>query len=88
MDNALLVRGVKRFADLSRDRQRLVDRDGTVRDAFTERRSFNELEYQRRRVAGILDAVDAADVLVIDRGKHLRLATKAREAFGIVDEGF
>ena len=38
MDDPLLVRRFERFRDLPRDRQRLIDRDRSMRDAVGERR--------------------------------------------------
>ena len=36
---------------------------------------------------GVLEAVDLRDVRMIQRGEHLRFATEAREAIGIVGNG-
>ena len=46
MNHAVLVRGFERLGDLSRDRQRFVDRHRPLSDAIGERRSFDELEHQ------------------------------------------
>ena len=78
--------GIERVADLFGDRHGLVDREGTVGDAFGKRRSVDELEHQRGRLPIVFNAVDAGDVRVIDGGKHLRLPPKAGKARGVVDE--
>ena len=40
VDDPFLVRRVERVRDLRRDRQRLVERNGTLRDAIRQRRSL------------------------------------------------
>ena len=47
MDDALLVRGLERVGDLPRDRQRLVHRNGTARDARGEVLALDELHDER-----------------------------------------
>ena len=83
MDDALLVRGFERFGDLSRDRQRFVERQRTLRDAVRERRALDELEHQRVRARIFLESVDRADVRMIERREQLCLALEARDAVGI-----
>ena len=62
MDDAVLVRGFERFGDLSRDRQRLVDRDGAARDPLREILTLDELENQRGDAIRFFQAVDVGDV--------------------------
>ena len=52
-------------------------------DVLGERRSFHQLQYERRNAVGVLDAVDVADVRVAERGESLGLAFEAREPIGI-----
>ena len=52
-------------------------------DILGERRSFHQLQYQRRNAVGVLDAVDMADVRVAERGERLSLAFQARQLVGI-----
>ncbi len=47
MDDAGVVGGLQRLGDLSRDWERLIDRDRALRDAVGEGRAFDELENER-----------------------------------------
>jgi hypothetical protein len=80
VDDALLVRRLKGLANLLRDRQRLVHRDGALRDAVGEGRALDQLHHERVRAAGLLEAVDRGDVGMIQRRQGLRLALEAGEA--------
>ena len=44
MDDAVIVRGFEGLRDLTRDRQRLVDRDRSAGDALREIFAVNEFE--------------------------------------------
>ena len=46
MDNSVLVRSLERLRDLFRNRQRLVGRHGTARDALGQRLALDQLEDQ------------------------------------------
>ena len=68
VDDALLVRGFERFGDLSRDRQRVVERDRPARDAL--RRGPRPRPAPSRAHAtppAVFEAVDVRDVGVIER---------------------
>ena len=56
MDDALFVRGLERFRNLPRDRQRLVDGNRTFRKAICERGTVDEFEHERWYVGGRLQA--------------------------------
>ena len=101
MDDPVLVRGFERLRDLSRDRQRLVERDRSLRDAIGERWSLDELEDERvpgpakagpYGIVGatfrwpFFESVDRGDVRMIQRREHLRFAPEAREPVGIEGE--
>jgi hypothetical protein len=94
MDDALLVCGFERVGDLRRDRERLVQRKaryararpngtGPLRDEIGKRRTFDELQDERVHITGILEAIDGADVLMIERGEDLRFSLEASEPFDI-----
>ena len=86
MDDALLVRRFEGLGDLSRDRQRLGDRDRPARDALREIVALDELHHQRGDVVGLLQPVDRADVGMVERGEHPRFAFEAGQPIGIVLE--
>ena len=48
MNDPLPVRRLERVGDLFRDRQRLVERDGALRDAIRERRSLDQPHGDKR----------------------------------------
>src|SRR5215471_18555758 len=82
MDDALLVRGFERLGNLSRDRERFIEGKWTLCDPVGESWPVNEFEDERV----LFESVDPCDVLMIERGEHLRLALEPREAFGIERE--
>ena len=88
MDDPFLVRGVERVGDLARDRERLADRQ---RPASPSRSASVAPSTSSRTSAvhaiGLLEAVDRADVRVIERREQPRFALEAREAIGIGGEG-
>ena len=86
MDDALLVRRFERVGDLLRDRQRLVDRDRSVRDPIRECRTFDQLHHERTNAARLFETVDAADVGMVQRGEDLCFTLEACEAIGIERE--
>ena len=86
MDDALLVRGFEGFGNLLRDRQRLVDRNRSLRDPVRERRPLDQLHDERLHAVRLLEAVDVRDVRMIERGEDLRLAFEPRQAIRIGGE--
>ena len=66
--------------------ERFVDADAARCDAIRERRSLHQLQHERGRGAGVLDAVDAGDVRMIERGQHTRFALESREPLGVCRE--
>ncbi len=82
MNDAVIVRGLKRFRDLPRDRQRFVDWYRPARDPLREVLAFDQLHYDRR----ILDTVDVRDVRMIERCQHLRLSAETGKAVRIVGD--
>ena len=88
MHDAAFVRGVERVGNLPRDGARVLERKGAVDQAIGERRPLDELEHQGARVPAdvgraVVNAVDRADVLVIQRGEQLGLTLEAGEAIGV-----
>ena len=70
----------------------VVERQRAVQQPIRERRPFDELQHQRARVPAdvgrsVVNAVDRADVLVIQRGEQLRFALESRQAIGVAREG-
>src|SRR5262245_28313606 len=83
MDDASFVRGLERFGDLLRDRNRFLDRQRTSLDARRERLTVDELEDEESMPIGLFETVNASDVLMIQGGEHLRFPAKARQPLGI-----
>ena len=86
MDDALFVSSLKRLRDLFRDRQRLIERNGTPRDAIRERRSFDEFQHKCLGAVRIFEPVDRRNVRMIQRREDLRFTLEARESFRIVGD--
>ena len=55
-------------------------------EAIREVFALDQLHHQRAAAAGFLEAVDAGDVRMTERGEHLRLAVEARHAVFVVRE--
>ena len=56
MDDTGFVRGLQCLGDLLGNRQRLVERDRPLGDPVGQRGTFDQLQDQRLRVVGLLDA--------------------------------
>ena len=82
MDDPLLVRRFERVGDLSRDRQRFVERNRAASNPHRQIVAFDELHDEGVHAAAIFESVDRRDVRMIERGEDLRFALKAREAIG------
>ena len=87
MDDALLVRGLERLGDLSRDRESLRQRDRSLGDAIRQRRPVDQLHDQCMGRARVLKTVEVRDVRMVQRGEDLRFAAEAHEPIGIRREG-
>ena len=86
MDDAFFMRGFERLGDLTRDRQRLIERDGALRQTIRQRGSLDQFQHERRQVAGFFETVDGRDMRVIQRGQEFRFPSKARAPIGVAGE--
>jgi len=77
MHDARLMSRIEGIGDLDGDRERFFDREGAGLEPFGERRAFDEFEDEGAPVVDIFDAVDRADVGVIQRGKRSCLTIEA-----------
>ncbi len=82
MDHPGLVGGFQGFGDLSSDGQGVFDWYRATRDTVRQRRPLDELEGQRseRAVRSLLQAVDAPDVRVVQRGEDLGFPLEVSQA--------
>ena len=83
MDDALLVRGFKRFGDLFRDRQRFVDRDRPASDALRQIIALDQFHHQRANTAGFFEAVDVRDIRMVQGGERLCFAVEPGQSVGV-----
>ena len=79
MDDAGFVRGFERLGNLPRNRDGLVERHRPLRNAVGERLALDQLEDQGGNGGRFLQAVDGADVGVVQRRQHLRFALEPGE---------
>ena len=86
MDDARLVCGFERFRDLPCNRQRFIEWERALGDSIGQRRAFHQLQHQRMHATGVFEAVDTADVRMIQRGQRFRFALEPRDPLGIGDE--
>ena len=87
MDDSSLMRRLQCLGDLLRNRERLIDGDRPLRDPVCQRRPFDQLQDERPRPLGLLDAVDGGDVRVVEAGEDLRLPLEPGETLRIAGEG-
>ena len=78
-----LVRRIERVGDLPRPAQRLLEWHGPARQPLGQRLALDQLENERRVAAALLEAVQHADVRVIERRQHARFPLEARQPIGI-----
>ena len=83
MNDPLFVCGSKRFGNLLRDRERVINCERTLLDALGHGRPFNQLHHQRNDSSRSLETVDRRDVRVTQRSEDFRLALEARQPIGI-----
>ena len=70
MDDAFAVCGRERLGEVARNSQRFRDRHGTGREAVGERRPFDQFEDEHEAAIDLLDAMDRADVGMVQRRKQ------------------
>ena len=87
VDDALLVRRFERLGDLRRDRPGVGQRQRSLRDPIGKCRARHKLEHERMHSSAVFEAVDVADVRMIERREHLRFTPEAGEAAWIVRDG-
>ena len=69
-------------------RNLLGDGEGFVeRDPVSQGRSFDQLQHERPRSLGFIDAVDGGDVRLVEAGEDLRLPREPDETVRIAGEG-
>ena len=66
MNDPLLVRRLERLGNLLRDRQRLVERDRSARDALREILALDQFHDEGAHPGGFFKAVDVRNVGVIE----------------------
>jgi hypothetical protein len=84
--HARLVRRLEPLGDLPAHVDRLVHRQRPPRQARRQVLPRHELERQEAHVAHLVDAVDACDVRVVERGQRLGLALEAPQPLLVVSE--
>ena len=84
MHDPLVVGGFKGVGDLTRDRERLVERQRAFREEVGKRGPLHELHHERASVARSFEAVDDGDVGMIERRERLGLPREAREPVRIL----
>ena len=84
MDDAAVVRGVERVGNLPADLHLVGQGHATVLEAGGERVAFHELEHDRLCTAEFLEAVNGADVRMVERREHLCLAAEPGDPIGVL----
>ena len=92
--DTFLMGGLERIGNLPRDHEHLVRRQprgGTSRpcgrgDSVGQRFAFDQFQYEAAHALGLFDAVDCADMRVIQCGEHPCFALETRAPFWISGE--
>jgi hypothetical protein len=66
VDDRLLVRRLERLGNLFRDRECVIDGQGSLSEPIGKRRPLHQLHDERRRRAGALQSVDSRDVGMVE----------------------
>ena len=84
VNDPFLVSDIESHGDLPRDAQRVANRQAAtsalardIRKCVRERLAVHELENQKAKAVSFLEAVDRADVRMVQRGEHSRFALEA-----------
>jgi hypothetical protein len=83
VNDPFLVRGVERIGNLPGDCERLGDRERAARQPIGKGVPLHQLQHQRPKALGFLDAVDCADMRMVQRGEHSRFPLETRQTFRI-----
>jgi hypothetical protein len=86
MDDAFRMRRINCIGNLPADDQCLTRYDRASSQSLRKRFALYELEYERRKPAGSFDAVNGADVRVIEGGKHPRFAVEPSQPLLVADK--
>jgi hypothetical protein len=87
MHDPLLVRRFERLGDLLRDRQRVLDRNGSPRDVIRQRRPLDQLHDEGCSAVALLQTVNGRDVRMIEPGEHFGFALETRQPLAIGRHG-
>ena len=71
------------LGDLSDDCQRFIQPNSTSSNAISQRRAVDEFENQSANATGFLEAVNARNIRMIQRCKHLRFTLETPDPIGI-----
>ncbi len=86
MDDAAAMSRVDGFGNLRGDAQHPIDRQRARDEDVRKGRTVHELEDQRHRRARLFNAVDGADVRMVERREHFRFAMETRQAVRVAGD--
>ena len=82
VDDAVGVGRAERVGERHGEVEQRADRQAGLGDHRVERAAADELHHQQPPAVGVLDAVQADDVRVVERGEGARLALQPRQRLG------
>ncbi len=86
MDDPLLVGGLERLGDLPRDREGLVERNGTLCDPGVEPFTFGQLHDEEVAAGDLFEGVDRRDAGVVQGGEGAGLALETGDPVLVLEE--
>ena len=87
MNDAPLVRIFESLGDLSRDLDGLFERDGAGGNALGQRGTFDKRQDERLRAGVLFEAMDGADIRMVERRQQTGFALESGHAVDIVRQG-
>ena len=87
MDDPLLVRRLESLRDLPENGESFLPRDRTFRDAFGERRAFDQLEDDGADAVTFFEAVDTRNIRMVQRRKDLGLTPEPVDTRFVLRKG-
>ena len=86
MDDPLRMGGVQGIGDLPGNHERFDEREWSVRKGVSQRRTFDELQDQRREPVAFFEAVNRADMRVAEGRQDAGFACKSGAALRVCRE--
>jgi hypothetical protein len=86
MHDSRCVCRLQGLSDVSRDGQCFLERDGSMRNAICQCRTFDEFEDKSVCLTRLFEPIDRGDVRMVERGENLRFTSEPCQAISVSRE--